>query len=307
MRTKAVAILLLAIFALSSIATVPIIPVSASSGSSNTLTLSDAELMLPEFTKEWGPGILTGKALIGPGVRFDFTGLQPGAGTGVGDNFPVNQLAGGAWKTYGITQQFSTWGDFSAYKRYSLCICNVGPNPVSVALKMNTGWTIPPPEYAAMWRDTYWQSAVVSIGPGECKVVTLDFSASGEAWNIADDLEFPGHTNGEHGTPVWRTDEVSEIGFQVWGNGASSIVLKALPLGIIGMGGIIIPPPMTIRVNFVRGDVNCDGKVTIDDISAAAYYYDEPGPTMYDLNCDGIIDVYDLVIIGTNYGYGVDP
>jgi hypothetical protein len=87
------------------LATIPI-----ASAPAITLTLSDAELST-QFAYEWGPGTLTAITDIpGPGVRFDFSGLSPSSGTGVGDNFPVSQLAGGEYKTYGTTQPFSTWG-----------------------------------------------------------------------------------------------------------------------------------------------------------------------------------------------------
>ena len=256
MRTKAVvAIFLLAIFALSSIAIIRLLPVSASGSSSNTLTLSDAELMLSEFTKEWGPGTLTLKTdVAGPGVRFNFTGLTS-ADTGVGDNFPVSQLAGGAWKTYGVTNPFSTWGDFSAYKRYSLCIENVGTEPVTVNLMMNTGWTTPPPEYAAGWRNTFWQNDWIYIGPGECKVVTLDFS-SATVYNAMDEQEFTKYPDGTTGVAMWRTDEVSDIGFQVLGNGAGSIVVKGTQL--------YIDPPV---INKTPGDIS----VTDFNVSITLY------------------------------------
>lgn len=70
------------------------------------------------------------------------------------------------------------------------------------------------------------------------------------------------------------------------------------------MSEIIMSDPLTIQINFIRGDVNCDGQVTIADISAMAFYYGQTTPEMYDLNCDGIIDIYDLVTAATNYGYG---
>jgi hypothetical protein len=49
--------------------------------------------------------------------------------------------------------------------------------------------------------------------------------------------------------------------------------------------------------------------VNIDDISDVAYYYGQQASVKleYDLNDDGIINVYDLVTIATNYGYGLDP
>jgi hypothetical protein len=82
--------------------------------------------------------------------------------------------------------------------------------------------------------------------------------------------------------------------------------------GTIPKTGITIPGPTTIRVDFIRGDVNCDGKVTIIDISDSAYSYNKKSGDpdwatvrRYDLNNDNVIDIYDFVAIATNYGYGV--
>jgi len=192
------------------------------------LTLPDAE-MNTQFAVETGPGSLnTITDVPGPGVKFDFTGLNTATGTVVGDTFPVSPLAGGAYKTYGILNPFSTWGDFFDYTKYSMIVTNVGTNPVTVNLKINTGWTIPPPEYAAPWRDTFWQSAWTTIAPGESKILTLDFS-SAQVWNAMDEQEYPTHLDGTAGVTVWRLKEVSDIGFQILGNGAASILIAARP------------------------------------------------------------------------------
>lgn len=189
------------------------------------LTLSDPELAT-QFAYEYGPGAVTGITDIpGLGVRFDFAGLQPAWGTVVGDNFAVSQLAGGAYKTYGVTNPFSTWGDFSAYTKYKLVFTNIGTTTVTVNLKMNTGWTIPPPEYAALWRDTFWQNTWTSLAPGESKIVTLDFF-SAEVYNAVDEQEFGAVPDGTTGVAIWRTDEVSDIGFQILGEDAASIVVS---------------------------------------------------------------------------------
>ena len=75
------------------------------------------------------------------------------------------------------------------------------------------------------------------------------------------------------------------------------------------MGEIDIPVnPLLITINFIRGDVDCDGDVDINDIGLAAGCYGSTTQTdleMYDLTCNNIIDIYDLVAIATNYGHNV--
>ena len=62
----------------------------------------------------------------------------------------------------------------------------------------------------------------------------------------------------------------------------------------------------------IKGDIDSDGNVDIFDITAVAAYYNiEKGDPDYisdfDLNCDDIIDIFDLVLIGGNFGYEYDP
>ncbi len=217
MKTKvAVAILLLAVFAFSTIATVQIKPVKASS--SHTLSLPDAELMLTEFEKQWGDGTLTGRTDVsGSGVQFDFTGLASSSGTGVGDNYPLNPLVGGAGTYY---------SDFTAYTRYSMNVTNVGTDQVKVCLYMNTGFT--PPNEA----NTYWESDLVTLEASESAIVTLDFSSCHKIWNAGDDpVPAWQHPDGSCGWPVRRLDQVSNIGFQVLsggGGGGGSIIVSEM-------------------------------------------------------------------------------
>jgi len=196
---------------------------SVVSAGSSVLTLSDAELST-QFAKEWGPASVTITDIADPGVRFDFSGLSPTQGTGVGDNFPVSQLAGGAWKTYPEYGGWGTYGDFSGYTQYTLVFTNVGDTPVMVNLKMNTGWIDSPRDGTY---DTYWENDWVSLDVGETKTVTLKFS-SATCYNAADDpvpeWRYP---DGTTGVPVRRLDEVSNIGFQVLGEGEGSIVVSA--------------------------------------------------------------------------------
>ncbi|OQX53282.1 MAG: hypothetical protein B5M53_07165 [Candidatus Cloacimonas sp. 4484_209] len=175
-----------------------------------TLSLSDDELST-EFAHEWGPGSVTITDTSGPGVTFSFSGLSTSSGTIVGDDFPVSQKAGGAYKDY--DSGFATYGDFTGYSKYSLKFTNTGDCPLVINLKMNTGWTNSP--WGTPARDTFWQNTWTSIGPGETKIVTLDFS-SAEVYNAADDPNPDWrHPDGTTGVQVRRLDEVSDIGIQV--------------------------------------------------------------------------------------------
>ncbi|MGD0160654.1 MAG: hypothetical protein ABSB89_10220 [Candidatus Bathyarchaeia archaeon] len=83
--------------------------------------------------------------------------------------------------------------------------------------------------------------------------------------------------------------------------------------GTIPIGGISTPAPLTIEIDFIRGDVLCTGVVGINDIRVLAYYYGQavqptgPVPPQYDLLNHGHIDIYDVVQVANNYGYGLDP
>jgi hypothetical protein len=52
----------------------------------------------------------------------------------------------------------------------------------------------------------------------------------------------------------------------------------------------------------IQGDVNNDGDVDVFDLRTVAYYYDQNNDT-YNLTGGNIIDVFDLVIVGSNFGF----
>lgn len=84
-------------------------------------------------------------------------------------------------------------------------------------------------------------------------------------------------------------------------------------------GGLVSISSSDYRYVPIKGDVNWDGKVNIQDLSAVAYYYGvlTTDPTYlnqqakygidFDLNNDGTIDIYDIVIVAGNIGYNYSP
>jgi hypothetical protein len=261
-------VVLLAILAFSAIAVVPIKLVEAPSG---TLTLSDAELMLPNvppptvdgFYQEWadGGGAFAGKVdVAGPGVRFDFTGLGK---VGMGDKFVVSALAGGTGHDN---------GDFTRFSRYSLLFNNLGPDPINAHLFMNTGWSPHPWEA----NDTFWASDWVYVGVGQSVVLTLDFSSCGQVYNAMDDPVFEWqHPDGSGGWSVRRLDQFSNIGFEVLGSSSATVsVIVSGALSQPDLEFVVIAPHFQ---PFEYGDT-FEVEVWVTDI------YESSPLTGYDLN-----------------------
>jgi hypothetical protein len=69
---------------------------------------------------------------------------------------------------------------------------------------------------------------------------------------------------------------------------------------------INVGPDFNYTFSPIQGDVNNDGIVDIFDLRTVAYYYGQDN-TQYDLNGNNHIDVLDLVLIGTNFGYTYYP
>jgi hypothetical protein len=65
---------------------------------------------------------------------------------------------------------------------------------------------------------------------------------------------------------------------------------------------ISVGPDVVYTFSPIKGDVNNDGHVDLFDIRTVAAFYDTVNPD-YNLTGDSIVDIYDLVIIGSNFGY----
>jgi hypothetical protein len=107
---------------------------------------------------------------------------------------------------------------------------------------------------------------------------------------------------------IWRTNNTSPLHAFIKFTSASLSFVD--PVGTITESGISMPADLDIVVNLIQGDVNCDGKVDLEDLRMVATFYDELVPlgtephAKYDLKHDGAIDLYDLVKVATNFWYG---
>jgi hypothetical protein len=140
---------------------------------------------------------------------------------------------------------------------------------------------------------------------------SVEVSGSGSAWSGSQGLLFTLQFNVQFAvTPnhIWNAANPNYMTFSI--NIANPTL--SFTEGTI-TSGINMPAQLSITIDFIRGDVNCDGVVNIQDIRDAAYYYGDavqpngPAPPQYDLLNHGHIDIYDMVTIATNYGYGLDP
>ena len=99
---------------------------------------------------------------------------------------------------------------------------------------------------------------------------------------------------------IWRTNNQGTLHAFIKFTGAT----LSFEEGIIPMSGITMPSDLDRIVNLIQGDIDCDGKVNVLDLHTVAAYYDQTTPVKYDLTKDGIIDIFDLVAVATNFGYG---
>jgi hypothetical protein len=109
---------------------------------------------------------------------------------------------------------------------------------------------------------------------------------------------------------IWRTGHSNDLTTYVSFSDAELSFLE----GNIAMSGIAMPSPQDIVVHLIRGDVDCDGDVHVIDLRCVGIFYDkiQGDPEWvtcekYDLNMDNIIDLFDLVVVATNVGYGTGP
>jgi hypothetical protein len=127
---------------------------------------------------------------------------------------------------------------------------------------------------------------------GNEKLITITFSAT--FYRIWKNL------------PGWQNDQSGMIYIQA---ANLSYPYPEPKLGYVRGGSpqeITVGSDVTYTFSPIKGDVDNDGDVDITDLGDVAYYYDQIWPT-YNLIGEPVVDIFDLVLIASNYGFVYTP
>jgi hypothetical protein len=104
--------------------------------------------------------------------------------------------------------------------------------------------------------------------------------------------------------PGWTNDQDGKILIQA----ANLSYPGALRLHYVkgGLNEINVGSDVTYTFSPIQGDIDNDGTVSIFDLRTVAAYFDQENLT-YNLTGDSTIDIFDLVVIGSNFGYVYHP
>ena len=153
---------------------------------------------------------------------------------------------------------------------------------------------------------TGWTGSPPILGSGAVQVTGSGAPHTGSSvllFALTFHIEFDGRI--EH---IWKTNAAHDLPAQI--SVENDIGGFSFVEGTVPITGITLPSPMTVTVHLIRGDVatytadHPDGVVDIWDLRTVAAFYDKSSPVKYDLTMDGTIDIFDLVVIATNMGYG---
>jgi hypothetical protein len=155
-----------------------------------------------------------------------------------------------------------------------------------------------------------WGSGTISVDEGTGVISSHDITGSGSATTLVT-ITFSSSASFMR---IWKDLSLQPVHDVTNPNGVSieSLTLHYTSLPDLswtsgGGGGISVPHPnFAYTFSPIKGDLNNDGTVNIDDLGTEASYYDSPNPT-YNLIGDPTIDIFDLVVIASNFWYIYTP
>ena len=116
-------------------------------------------------------------------------------------------------------------------------------------------------------------------------------------------------------TTIWKDGQPNKLEGKIWFHyaelsfsGVQDLVYEEGGLGQISVNDV------AFTFTPIQGDLDNSGVVDISDLRTVAAYYDVkqgdptwPAASAYDLYGDGVIDLFDLVVVGANFGYTYIP
>jgi hypothetical protein len=154
--------------------------------------------------------------------------------------------------------------------------------------------------------DTSDQASYTESPPGTINVV----DAGGLTWTgtkgLLFTLSFTVQSYGDTKPHIWRQNNQDPLYALIRLDDAT----LSFTDGTITKNGITMPDDLSIVVNLIQGDINLDGSVdAVGDLRTVAIFYDITSTdpqwntgyniSQYDLKPDGIIDIFDLVLVAT--------
>jgi hypothetical protein len=115
----------------------------------------------------------------------------------------------------------------------------------------------------------------------------------------------------DRATLIWKDGQPNKLEGKIWFHyaklsfsGVQDLVYEEGGLGQISVNDV------AFAFAPIQGDLDNSGEVDISDLRTVAAYYDVkqgdpmwPAASAYDLYGDGVIDIFDLVVVGSNFGY----
>jgi hypothetical protein len=128
---------------------------------------------------------------------------------------------------------------------------------------------------------------------GNMTLLTITFNVTyHHIWK--DESTVSGWTNIQTGTVYFQWANLS------YASGPDLAYVKG------GLNQINVGPDFAYTFSPIRGDIDNNGQVNVFDVRTVAAFYDTINSD-YNLTGDPIIDIYDLVIVGSNFGYTYIP
>jgi hypothetical protein len=119
----------------------------------------------------------------------------------------------------------------------------------------------------------------------------------------------------DRATLIWKAGQPNKLEGKIWFHYAELSFSGVQDL-VTEEGGVVQISVNDVGFAFVpiQGDLDNSGEVDITDLRTVAAYYDVkqgdpmwPEASAYDLYGDGVIDIFDLVVVGSNFGYKYSP